>query len=242
MKSPSPQTRDRQPPGALERQRGADRIARTAADAAAAFRANIVERMTERPGGAVPGQRDVRERDVALADGANLSAAHEIVDRSGPSPARGVGLVGFAAARLRNGLGATPSALMSVRHRLVRRHRQQHVDRRQALVVHAPAVVDAEVVGDGDDLGLRRLIAERALNTPARSTQSSARITSAFTAPPAPSGGSALPAGTPACSGWSVGKRGADLELGDDLGVERLGQRHALVPGFHAARDVRPTG
>src|SRR6185436_15492541 len=45
---------DREPAGALERKRGADRIARTAADSAAAFRAHIVERMLERPGRAIP--------------------------------------------------------------------------------------------------------------------------------------------------------------------------------------------
>src|SRR5262245_5657092 len=45
---------DDEPAEALERERGADRVARAAADATAAFRAHIVERMPERPGGAVP--------------------------------------------------------------------------------------------------------------------------------------------------------------------------------------------
>src|SRR5262245_46759052 len=59
---------DRKPPGALKRQRRADRNAGPAADAAAALRADIVERMMERPGGAVPRQRKVSERHRPLAD------------------------------------------------------------------------------------------------------------------------------------------------------------------------------
>ena len=31
---------------------------------------------------------------------------------------------------------------------------------------------------------------------------------------------------------------GAELELGDDLGVDRLSERHALVPTFEAARHA----
>src|SRR5580700_10801629 len=46
--------RDRQPSGALERQRGADRNARSAADAAAAVGADVIERMLERRPGVVP--------------------------------------------------------------------------------------------------------------------------------------------------------------------------------------------
>ena len=48
--------RDRHAAGALQRQRGADGNAGTAADAAAAVGAEIVERMAERPTGAVPRQ------------------------------------------------------------------------------------------------------------------------------------------------------------------------------------------
>ena len=46
--------RDRQPAGAFERQRRADRNARAAADAAAAVGADIIERMTERDPAVVP--------------------------------------------------------------------------------------------------------------------------------------------------------------------------------------------
>ena len=49
--------RDRQAAGAFERQRRAYRNARPAADAAAAFRADVVERVAEWPRGSVPGQR-----------------------------------------------------------------------------------------------------------------------------------------------------------------------------------------
>ena len=50
--------RDRQPAGAFQRERRADRDAGAAADAAAAVAAEIVERMAERPASAVPRQRD----------------------------------------------------------------------------------------------------------------------------------------------------------------------------------------
>ena len=53
---------DRQPARALERQCGADGDAGSAADAAAALGADVVERMAEWPGGAVPGQRQMGER------------------------------------------------------------------------------------------------------------------------------------------------------------------------------------
>ena len=59
--------RDRQPAGAFQRERRADRNAGAAADAAAAVGAEIVERMAERPPGAVPGQRQMREGDIARA-------------------------------------------------------------------------------------------------------------------------------------------------------------------------------
>ena len=52
--------RDRQPAGAFERQRRADRNARAAADAAAAVGADIVERMLERHPVVVPRQRQMR--------------------------------------------------------------------------------------------------------------------------------------------------------------------------------------
>ena len=98
MKSPSPQTAAGKPSRAHQGERGADRIAGAAADAAAALGADIVERMAERPGGAVPGERDMGERDVALAD-RGLERAHQIVDHelvggklglSGLAPAPGL--------------------------------------------------------------------------------------------------------------------------------------------------------
>src|SRR5256885_9341654 len=67
---------DHQPAGALERERGADRIARPAADAAAAFGADIVERMAERPSGAIPRQRDMRERDRKST---RLNSSHLVI-------------------------------------------------------------------------------------------------------------------------------------------------------------------
>src|SRR5580692_4127285 len=58
--------RDRQAAGALERQRGADRNARSAANAAAAVGADIVERMLERRPGIVPRQWQMRIGDRAV--------------------------------------------------------------------------------------------------------------------------------------------------------------------------------
>ena len=151
MKSPSPQTATTKPARAFQRERGADRIAGAAADAAAAFRADIIERMAERPGRTVPGQRDVRERHVALAD-RKRSARTRSLTTSLSLDSSGMAICLPRARRQR--LGGRAESLEQLGHRLVRRDRQQHVDRRQALIVHAPAAVDAEVVGDGDTLAL----------------------------------------------------------------------------------------
>ena len=190
--------RDRQPARALERERGADRVAGPAADAAAALGADVIERMVERPGGAVPGQRQVGERHVTFAD-RGLERAREIIDPQRPSGR----LVLFRLGLHRRRLGCLGAAERreQLRHRLVRRRRQQQVDRRQGLVVHAPAAVDVEVGAHIDDLRLRRIEAEAAAQAPARSTQSSARITSAALIASIASGTSAFDAGAPACSG-----------------------------------------
>ena len=53
---------------AFERQRGADRNARSAADAAAAVGTEEVERMAEDPPAVLPGDRQVRERRRPFAE------------------------------------------------------------------------------------------------------------------------------------------------------------------------------
>jgi hypothetical protein len=73
--------RDRQPPGALERQRRADRNAGAAADAAAAVGADIVERMAERPV-RLPGQRQMRIGDRPLAERAAQSMRDRFVGKA----------------------------------------------------------------------------------------------------------------------------------------------------------------
>src|SRR5262249_41521581 len=75
-----------------------------------------------------------------------------------------------------------------------------------------------------------------ALNAPARSAQSRVRVTSALRTPPRAAGAGRAPPGPAAVSGMIGRKGGAELELGDDLGVERLSQCHALVPALDAAR------
>src|SRR5205823_1456594 len=75
--------RDRQPPRAFERERRADRHPRSAADAAAAFRADVIERMMEWPRRSVPGQRQVGEGYLSFAD-RSLERAREIVDPQRP--------------------------------------------------------------------------------------------------------------------------------------------------------------
>ena len=187
--------RDRQPAGALERQRRADRDAGAAADAAAAVAAEIVERMAERPPGAVPGQRQMRERDVAIAD--RLPQAEcEMFDRE-----RAVGKL-RQRARWRGGdRRLTRAAEMFEQARAPPdpdRRRGSRSTGRQALIVHAPAVMQMMVDRDLDHLGRS---AFAAFSVPARSTQSRLRMTSACASASSASGtGSSVP-GAPICSG-----------------------------------------
>src|SRR5260370_23638132 len=71
--------RNRQASRAFERKRRADRNAGSGADAASALRADVIEGMVEWPGSAVPGERQMRERDRSVAD-RGLERLGQIVD------------------------------------------------------------------------------------------------------------------------------------------------------------------
>ena len=126
--------------------------------------------------------------------------------------------------------------LEQVRHRLLGRGRQHHVAGRQALIVHAPAAMDAEVVAHHDHLGGRHAVRERAL--------AGAGEVDPVEAEDHVGGAQGLlglraergRSGRPGMQRMIGRERGAELELGDDLGVERLGERDALVPALQAAR------
>src|SRR5262249_42560896 len=75
---------DRDLPGPRERGRAPEEQAGPAPAAAAALGADVIERMMERPGGAVPRERQVGERDLAFA-GRRLERAREVVDPQRPA-------------------------------------------------------------------------------------------------------------------------------------------------------------
>src|SRR5215472_19058290 len=140
---------DGQAAGTLERERGTDGNARTAADAPAAVAADEVERMPKRPPAVVPRERQMNERRHALAHRfAQNSGEVLVAERArrhwdlGPDPRD---------CRLR--VRTCAEGLEQIRHDGIRRRREKQIDRRQRLIVHAPAIVQAVVDRDLDDLG-----------------------------------------------------------------------------------------
>ena len=124
-------------------------------------------------------------------------------------------------------------------HRLLRRGGKQKIDRREHLVIHAPAIVDMEVGARLDDLCLGRFVPERRPKAAAEidpvEREDHVRVFDGLD-----------------ClrnhgirsrrSGMQrmIGREAAsDLEVADDLGIERLGERHPLVPGMRL-RETRP--
>ena len=125
-----------------------------------------------------PGER-ARIRQVGGPPSASRSAAASSTARSTARRTLRAGRPAAARGRRparRRGC-KQPAAAPSRRCRA--RPSRLQVDRRQALVIHAPAVVDELVERGRDDLGRRRLAPQAALSAPARSTQSRLRITSA---------------------------------------------------------------
>ena len=223
---------DRQAARTLERERGADGDARSASDAAASLGADVVERMPERPGGPVPGERQMRERDVTLADRGSERAG-EIID-----PDRCVGrLVGFGFCRDGCRLARLAAAQRSkeLRHRRIGCRGQHEIDWRQHFVIHAPAVVHVEVGADTDDLRLRCLaaegVAQRAAEVdPVERKDHVRRFDRRDRL-----GHQCVRSGGARVQRMIGRKTAGDLEVADHLGIERLCERDARVPCIETA-------
>src|SRR6185295_3449780 len=127
---------NRQTAAAFQCQRCADGNARTATNTAAAIRSEIVERMIEGPARAVPGQRYVSQRCWAFADRI-AQGVSKMIDGE------------LVARKLREVLFGCGRGLRTVRPQRgdKRRHSdigfaiEEHVDRREALIVPAPAIM-----------------------------------------------------------------------------------------------------
>jgi len=153
--------------------------------------------MTERPELAVPGQRHVSETHGAVADRMtqhvrHIAAAISLAGAGFSFSGCGRAACGFF------GLAFEPIAVTSAGDSGVGLGRDEQVDGRQALVVHAPAVV--QIMVERDWITVADGVRPAALKVPPRSTQSRLRITSAsFTALIMSS--VAKVAGYPRCSG-----------------------------------------
>jgi len=135
---------------------------------------------------------------IAVADATSIVLLPLVID-----PQRAVGRLVFLRLLDLRGLARLGAAERreQFRHRRVGRGRQQEIDRRQRLIVHAPAAVDVEVGAHADDFRFRHVEAEAPRRMPLRSTQSSARMRSAALSAAMASGTRALEAGAPACCG-----------------------------------------
>src|SRR5262245_17044680 len=127
---------NRQPVAASQCQRCANRNARTATDAAAAIRAEIVKRMIEGPAGTVPGQRYVRQRCRAIADRAPKCIG-QMVD--GELVICKFGEFLFVRGRSLRTLRTQRSE--KGRYCNVRFAIEEHIDRGKSLIVHTPAIM-----------------------------------------------------------------------------------------------------
>ena len=193
--------------------------------------------MPERPPRAVPGQRQVEQRDVAVADG--------LAERKGQMlDAQRAARVSVARRWL---AAATAFDAAECLDRFAERDRHRigiggdiEIDGRKALMVHAPAVVHGVVERDVDHLRLRRAWQRCATCRRDRPSRGS--------------GSRRPPAMRLRFGGRSEDRRradmqrmigresGADLEIGDDARIEPLGERDASLPGVRAARGPRPPG
>ena len=182
--------------------------------------------MAERPTGAVPRQRDMGERAGPLADRA-AQGVGEMIDGELVA-GRLEWLVG--ARRRPRAAWPGPSASSKAGTAASGVAGDEHVDRRQALIVHAPAVVQMMVDRDLHDLGAST--APACLSVPARSTQSRLRMTSAARMRLQRFGRRRDEAGRAGMQRMIGGEGGADLDVGDDARAEPLGQRDARVPGL----------
>src|SRR5262249_35591928 len=116
--------------------RCADGNTRTATNAAAAIRAEIIERMIEGPAGTVPGQRYVRQRCRAIADRAPKCIG-EMVDCE------------LVICKFGKFLFMRGRSLRTLRTQLSEKGRycnvrfaiDEHIDRGKSLIVHTPAIM-----------------------------------------------------------------------------------------------------
>ena len=198
-------------PRSLQRQRRADGDAGPAADAAAAVGAEEVERMAERPARAVPRQRQVRERDRRAADGAR--AARTATSSVAMRPPRRRGREGIGRACAWRGVVAprrrarraarAPTASGSAA--------MMQVDRRQPLMVHAPAVVQLVIERDVDDLGRAARRRTRSCSVPGEVDPVEAEDHVGRRDRRRAVRRRAGSPGAPTCSGWSVGNAAPTL-------------------------------
>ena len=157
-KSPSPHDADHHAPGALQRERRADRQARPRAHAAAAVGAEVIQRMAEMAVRAVPAERQLGEADVHALRSSSLNARASARMRHAPSSVGQLAsLFGCTAA------GRALHGVQQKRHRDIRLAHHVHVGWRQPLVVDAPAAMDVRIDRDADHLGADRLVAPRRL-------------------------------------------------------------------------------
>ena len=219
--------RDRHAAGPFQRQRRADRDAGSAADAAAAIGTEVIERMAKRDAGAVPRQRQVRERYLAPLDRVAQRRGH-VVDRE------------LVAGRRRQvvlvrGGRALALAERSEQggHRRLRLAGEEDVDRRQALIVHAPAIVQLMIDRDLDHLGAESAaILERAGGIEPVEAEDHVGVADRLDR-----GCVERHHARRADMQRVIGREGGgDLEIGDDLRAEPLGKFHARIPSLDGAR------
>ncbi len=218
---------DRQPAGILQRQRGTDGNSRAATDAAAAVGPEIVERMAERPPAVLPRDRQVGQRDWPLADDFSQRVRDMFVGETGGL------LIGGSRRRMRHRarLAAGADRFDQLGHDEIGIGGEKKIDGRQSLMVHAPAVVDAVIERDLNDFrcGGGADGPQRAGKVDPVQAQNDVGVAD---------GRDAVGRDIARCAGVErmIGRETrADLEVGDDAGVERFGKRDAGIPRFLAA-------
>src|SRR5437764_12253097 len=113
--------------------------------------------MAEWPGGAVPGQRQMDKREAAAAD-RSLERPRQVVHAQ--RAARRLVFLRLACLRDRRRRLCSAERGEQARHYLVRCGREQEIDGRKHLIVHAPAVMDLKIGTHVDNLWLRCFVSE----------------------------------------------------------------------------------
>ena len=226
---------DRQPAAAAQGQRGADRHPGPGADPAATVAAERVKRMRHLPGIVGPGERAADQRGRARADRlAQRRGQHQgLDDVAGADPDR----------RRGRRLPSRPAGLSALDERQERGDRdvgldrEMHIGRRQALVVHAPAVVHKVVERGEDDLGRDRLRAAGRLEGAGKIDPVEAQDDIGL-ADKRAGGLARVVAGGRSVQRVARRETGPGLGVGQDDCAQRLGQLHAALPLGFAARGA----